>query len=673
MSDANSTPAQGIFQPINHLTLAQAAAYYAEMGFKVFPLQPGSKLPMQGWPWKRMATSDVATVRSWWQQWPSANIGLALGENSGVDALDIDVKNGQDGRRSYQAITQAVYDGPVQSTPTGGQHMLFKHTPGLINFTHRGTLGGLDMRTTGGYIVAAPSQTAEGPYWWSQDGKVPAMPEALHAATLQWSTQQNTEVVDAPEIPEDLPDVATLGLRSHHLGYLQDGDTSAWQGDESRALFSVAGALMQRLNNAGLVYGILCANPYAWACAERHRPFGDVSAWLWKYGIGKIVSAAQARCATDVFSPLPIQQDTAGPSSAPLESFFSRGSEGVSRACLAPQWVVRGIMERGQVGLLYGDSQALKSYLMLDMSVAIAAGRKWHGMDVVAPGPVWFLAGEGNAILWRRLEAMRQVNGIHSEELKNLWLSSQGLNLMNTQHLQFLRSQVEACDNEPPRMLVVDTLSSNAVLDENNARDAAELISICYGMAHEWGTTVVLVHHVGKTNKGAVRGSSVLQSNTDFRLRVEREQGQRIITHMTVEKLKGAPEPADPFVFEADVHPIVGVLDDDMVPVSDLVLKRIECPDAETRAQEYRRQANLGEAARELYGIAQEFITSHWTMGKPGAAVLREELAEEYRARTGKAGDRAFAAAVKQLLAQGLLLMDSSPDAVLLSLPGGQK
>lgn len=669
-----------IFGPINSMTLADAAERYATMGFKIFPLQPNSKLPMPGWSWKRMATSDVETVRQWWKQWPLANIALAMGLPSGADALDIDVKNGQDGRRSYQAITQDVYHGPIQQTPTGGQHMLFRHAEGLINFTHKGALGGLDMRTTGGYIVAAPSHTPDGAYWWVQDGQVPPMPAPLRAACEQWSTQANTEVVDTPDIPADLPDLNQLHLRPRELNYLEHGDTLPWDGDESRALFSVAGALMHRLHDPGMVYGLLCANPFAWACAERHRPFGDVSIWLWKYGIAKIIQrvTSETRDASEVFSPLPMPPmvlagegttAAAGPDDV-MNRFFVSASMSTLRASLAPQWVIRGLIEKGQVGMLYGDSQALKSYLMLDLAVGVVTGGSWHGHPVTSPGPVWFLAGEGNAILWRRLEALRQTRGLRSEQVKDLWLSSQGLNLMRTEDLEYLRQWVGPCGG-PPRILIVDTLSSNAVLDENNARDAAQLISICYKIAKEWDCTVILVHHVGKGNKGVARGSSVLQSNTDFRIRVEREPGQRIITKAYVEKLKGAPEPREPLVFEAQSRAIVGVLDDEMVPVSDLVLERV-LGDAARTVDSVRAQVKLTEAQADFYAEVKNIIVAHWSMETPGAGLLMHELFAEYRRNNPDVHRSHFNRSMERLLNRGVLHQRLEGDEQIIGLPQGK-
>ena len=42
------------------------------------------------------ATTDEATIRQWWTDWPDANIGFATGAASGIVVLDIDPRHGGD-------------------------------------------------------------------------------------------------------------------------------------------------------------------------------------------------------------------------------------------------------------------------------------------------------------------------------------------------------------------------------------------------------------------------------------------------------------------------------------------------------------------------------------------------------------------------------------------------
>ena len=80
-------------------TILDAALKYAEQGWKVFPLQPNTKIPFPGTNGVKDATDNPETIRAWWNVHPDANVGLACGEPSGVWVVDIDVghKAGVDG------------------------------------------------------------------------------------------------------------------------------------------------------------------------------------------------------------------------------------------------------------------------------------------------------------------------------------------------------------------------------------------------------------------------------------------------------------------------------------------------------------------------------------------------------------------------------------------------
>ena len=85
----------------NTKSLPEAALDYAKSGFRVLPLysikngkctcgknhpRPG-KHPrtLRGW---KDATTDLDTVRRWWEKWPNANIGMVTGE---LVVLDVDL------------------------------------------------------------------------------------------------------------------------------------------------------------------------------------------------------------------------------------------------------------------------------------------------------------------------------------------------------------------------------------------------------------------------------------------------------------------------------------------------------------------------------------------------------------------------------------------------------
>lgn len=118
------------------------------------------------------ATNDLPTLLHWFSVLcPWANIGLATGEPSGVDVVDIDSKHDDLGFRSWRAFLAESRMGAPQTltadTGGGGQHLFFNWTPGLGNRT--GWIKGVDFKTTGGYVVLPPSDHASGrPYTWPE-------------------------------------------------------------------------------------------------------------------------------------------------------------------------------------------------------------------------------------------------------------------------------------------------------------------------------------------------------------------------------------------------------------------------------------------------------------------------------------------------------------------------
>lgn len=136
--------------------LISAALYYAEHGLPVFPLQPGSKIPMKGSRGCKDATCDPDRVRAWWTVTPEANIGLATGHV--VDVVDIDGPAGQKSRVEMWESTFERIDADAVAkvlTPRPGGLHVYVPTTGMGNSA--GIAPGIDVRGTGGYVVAPPS------------------------------------------------------------------------------------------------------------------------------------------------------------------------------------------------------------------------------------------------------------------------------------------------------------------------------------------------------------------------------------------------------------------------------------------------------------------------------------------------------------------------------------
>ena len=97
------------------------------------------------------ATHDPDEVPALWRRFPGPLIGVATGEKSGFDVLDIDVKH--DAARAWLLTAEAqIPPTRTYQTRSGGFHLLFRHAPGVHN-TESHIARGIDTRGEGGYIV----------------------------------------------------------------------------------------------------------------------------------------------------------------------------------------------------------------------------------------------------------------------------------------------------------------------------------------------------------------------------------------------------------------------------------------------------------------------------------------------------------------------------------------
>jgi putative DNA primase/helicase len=235
----------------------RAALAYARLGWAVFPLTPGTKIPLKGSRGCLDASTDPATIRRWWAAHPTANIGLACGL-SGLVAIDLDAKNGRDGPASWEHLKHQCGDvddsaAPISQTPSGGLHVLFAANGDKIG-NSAGKLGdGIDVRGDGGYIVLPPSVLEDGSRYAWQDGRKPTdcTPPPLPGALAELLTGGNgARSRPSPSAPIHAEAYARAALQGE-LGKL----AAATVGERNNTLNAAAFSLGQLVGAGALVRG----------------------------------------------------------------------------------------------------------------------------------------------------------------------------------------------------------------------------------------------------------------------------------------------------------------------------------------------------------------------------------------------------------------------------------
>jgi putative DNA primase/helicase len=146
----------------NHL--GTEALLCAERGWHVFPCNPKDKRPLTEHGLND-ATIDRTIIKEWWEKWPHAMIGVRTGPESGFFAIDLDVDSdkGVDGVAAFEGLKNGgdLPETITTQTPRGGQHLWFKYVSGVTNSAGK-IAPGVDVRGSGGYVIAPPSRRADG-------------------------------------------------------------------------------------------------------------------------------------------------------------------------------------------------------------------------------------------------------------------------------------------------------------------------------------------------------------------------------------------------------------------------------------------------------------------------------------------------------------------------------
>jgi hypothetical protein len=182
--------------------------------------------------------------------------------------------------------------------------------------------------------------------------------------------------------------------------------------------------------------------------------------------------------------------------------------------------LIAGVLQEGTFAVLYGDSNAGKTFAALDASLCIASGVPWHGHAVIQ-GPVLYCALEGGAGFRNRVAAWRMQKHRGGEVL--FAALPVGLDLLSPRG--DVAEVIGAAErmlyelSQPIKMIVVDTLSrAIAGGNENAPDDMGAFVGNVDTIRAATGAVVLVVHHSGKDVTKGARGHSLLRAATDTEL-----------------------------------------------------------------------------------------------------------------------------------------------------------
>jgi AAA domain/DnaB-like helicase N terminal domain len=298
---------------------------------------------------------------------------------------------------------------------------------------------------------------------------------------------------------------------------------------------------------------------------------------------------------------------------APPGGFGSLQIADETSAELNIEYVIKGVLARLDIAAAYGPTQAGKTFLALDLTWAIAQGKRWRGRRVKR-APVLYIPLEGRSGFRNRVRAMVMEHGATDGYFAWLdapiVLSRGALGDASEAHIiREAKTLARRCPKagKPPEQvgaIVIDTYARALGGDvENDADSVAALMARLDRISRATGAAILLTAHPGKDATKGLRGSYALPAALDVVLRVERE-GDAPERTVHVEKMRDGEEgQVDAFTLKT-IH--LGE-DQDGDPVASCVI----APAKIARAKKPKSPKPGSAAAKALDELADLVLTGH--------------------------------------------------------------
>ena len=564
-------------------TIADHAATYAAYGLAVFRLAPGTKRPSaKGW--QTEATTDPAAARELFPDGCRFGIGIACGAPSGnLVVIDVDDDERADGHATLVDLESAL--GPVGEsvrtlTPGGGLH-IFTEAPGDVCVSNASPWGaaGIDVRGTGGYVVAPPSRHPDGgdycfevgfgideieivelsPKWLKQleqagpkdpktTGEVTAERAALREAAKAWDRAvghgSNLETVElmirygwqltvprmtVEAVTDDSPVLLTRPGKepregaSATVGYggragMVHCFTSSVPGFQAEANYTPP-LLRTMLSHDGDLAAADREAAERYGGERTHRDATDDNEWF------ATILGDQA-------------DDDDSPSPAPENPLLAKvlNTPGL-KALPAPRFVIDGIVPEDSLIVLYGAPGVGKSFIAQSLMMSLRSGVPFLGFEVNHRRKGLYVVGESAAGFGPRIQAWETH---HGESVDDLAWFPEALDLRSVSTIDHVADMMRQLDCG---FVVFDTLSRcTPGLDENASDGMSQVVGNIDRLRTAVGGAIVgLVHHTGKDSGKGMRGHSALHGATDTEILISN-------SHVEIAKQKNAEE-IDKFAF----------------------------------------------------------------------------------------------------------------------------
>ena len=210
-------------------------------------------------------------------------------------------------------------------------------------------------------------------------------------------------------------------------------------------------------------------------------------------------------------------------------------------------WLVENIFPQEGVGIVGGTAGIGKSWMLKDLAVECARGGLWLNHFQTLPCTVLYIDEESsNALLNKRFKQLLSAKEISIENLNIHFGVGQGFCLTESDYIAGLRSKIEQVK---PGIVIIDSLIRVHKVDENSAREMAQVFDVVKGIVREYKCAFVFADHQRKpgihssSQEFMLRGTSEKIAFVDTLLSLKKQNNTLIVEHSKSRYC----EPVEPF------------------------------------------------------------------------------------------------------------------------------
>lgn len=205
---------------------------------------------------------------------------------------------------------------------------------------------------------------------------------------------------------------------------------------------------------------------------------------------------------------------------------------------LNPEYAVKGLLNIGEVSVLYGAPGLGKTAIVAAICAHVALEKKFADFETKRTCVIYFAAEDAPGVHKRAYPYL----STSSFKGAPFYIVPSGFDLTNSQTVEkvirFIK-EIMGAHSIDQSLIVFDTLNRMlGVSDENSATVIGSVLAGAARIAARTNGSSLLIHHVGKGNSSTPRGSSAIEGNSDNLYYLTRSKEDKKLVFWKAQKTK---------------------------------------------------------------------------------------------------------------------------------------